>query len=315
MDADPPAFRPTPTPLILAADAARAGQYPADDAALHRVRRGVYAPRAAWEGLAEWDRYLVRVHALALARTDAVFSHESAAALWGLPLFGHPRQIHLFDGRRTRSLTYGDVTVHTSAAARSHVTKDGIRSATADDTVMDLARTLPPAMGLSVADAAARAGLIDPPALLRRAETQRNRWGRHRMMWVLPRIDARAESVTESLSRAVIEWCGFPAPALQTEHRVEGRLYRSDLCWPEHRVIGEADGWAKYAPGSLDALRDEKRREDALRRAGWRVARWDYAGALQVTPLRAALIAAGLPVTGRADTAQLATVGRNSRSQ
>jgi hypothetical protein len=314
MDADPAAFRPAPATLIVAADAARAGHYPADDPALHRVRRGVYTPRTAWEDLAEWDRYLLRVHALALTRGDAVFSHESAAALWGLPLFGHPLRIHLFDSRRTRSLTYGDVTAHTSEEARSHVERDGIRSSTASDTVIDLARTLPPAMGLSVADAAARAGLVDPAALLPRAESQRNRWGRHRMMWVLSRIDARSESVTESLSRAVIEWCGFPPPDLQTEHRVEGRLYRSDLCWPEHRVIGEADGWAKYAAGAVEAVREEKRREDALRRAGWRIARWDYAGALQAAPLRAALLAAGLPLTGRADTANLAAVGRNPRS-
>lgn len=95
---------------------------------------------------------------------------------------------------------------------------------------------------------------------------------------------------------------------------MEGRLYRSDLCWPEHRVIGEADGWAKYAAGAVEAVREEKRREDALRRAGWRIARWDYAGALQAAPLRAALLAAGLPLTGRADTANLAAVGRNPRS-
>jgi len=175
MDADPAAFRPAPATLIVAADAARAGHYPADDPALRRVRRGVYTPRIAWESLAEWDRYLLRVHALALTRGDAVFSHESAAALWGLPLFGHPLRIHLFDSRRARSLTYGDVTAHTSEEARSHVVRDGIRSSTASDTVIDLARTLPPAMGLSVADAAARAGLVDPAALLQRAESQRNR--------------------------------------------------------------------------------------------------------------------------------------------
>lgn len=313
MDADSSAFRPPPAPLLLAADAAAGARYPAEDPSLRRVRHGVYTPHEAWDALPEWDRYLLRVHALALTRPTSVFSHESAAALRGLPIFGHPRAIHIFDARRSRSLTYGDVTAHTSRMPREVESDDGITVSTALDTVIDLARSLPPAMALAVADAAAHAGLIAPGALEAHAAGQRNRWGARRMTWVLPRVDGRAESVAESLSRAVIEWCGFPAPDMQVEHLAEGRRYRSDFCWPAYRVIGEADGWAKY-DGDARALRAEKRREDALRRAGWRFARWDYAGILQVAPLRAALIAAGLPVVSRADTAQLSRVAWNPRS-
>jgi len=279
----------------------------------------VYTPRDHWESLPEWDKYLLRVHAFALARPDAVFSHESAAALLGLPIFGHPRHIHIFDSRRERSLVYGDVVAHTSVDSRSTVDLDGIHMSTVDDVVLDLARALAPAFGLAVGDAAARARTIDPLHLVERAASQRNPNGRKRLDWIIERIDARAESVVESVSRAVTEWCGFPRPTLQMEHRVGGRLYRSDFCWPDHSVIGEADGWTKYDPSdariAAEAVRNEKIREDALRRAGWRVARWDYSGALRVDGMREALTRAGLPTVSRPNTAALRSVGVNRRSR
>ena len=84
-------------------------------------------------------------------------------------------------------------------------------------------------------------------------------------------------------------------------------------------MLGEVDGWIKYSRDdpseAASALRDEKRREDALRRAGWRIARWDYVGALRGDGPYDALRAAGLPVTRPTDAAQLLDVGRNPRSR
>lgn len=319
MDTAPRALRASPAPLIRASHAPRSGPPLWRDESLRRIRAGTYTVRAAWEALPPWDRYLVRVHAFALSRPDAVFSHESAAALLGLPLFGHPRAIHLFDGRRARSLTYGDVTVHTSADPRSPCTFAGICLTAVEDVVIDLARVLPPALGVAVADAALRMFGLEREVLLHRSDAQRNTFGVRRAHWALARATALSESAGESISRAVIEWCGFPAPALQMEHQIVGRTYRSDFCWPESKVIGEMDGWLKYsetdAAVAAEAVRAEKRREDALRRRGWRIARWDYEGALGVDALRGALIAAGLHPVRRPETAALSTVGRNPRSE
>jgi hypothetical protein len=319
MNTAAPALRTAPAPLIAAGNALLLGAHPSTNADLHRVRPGIYTSRRAWEDLPAWDRYLLRVHAFRLVRPGAMFSHESAAALRGLPLFGHPRDIHIFDERRERSLAYGDVHVHTSADRRRVQEVDGILLTTVADTVIDLARALPPAFGLAVADAAARTSDVTGMELRAVLERQRNPRGRRRAEWVVSRTTPLAESVGESLSRAVIEWCGFPSPELQREHRVEGRRYRSDFCWPEHRVIGESDGWMKYGDGgdptaSALAIREEKRREDALRRAEWRIARWDYAGVMTVTGLRDALTRAGLAPTRAPDTANLQAVARNPRS-
>jgi very-short-patch-repair endonuclease len=50
----------------------------------------------------------------------------------------------------------------------------------------------------------------------------------------------------------------------------DGKHYRVDFAWPEQRVVLEADGRAKYR---ADELWHEKRREIALKRAGFRVVR------------------------------------------
>lgn len=309
-------LRASPAPLVLTSRVTFSEPPPSRDETLVRVRPGVYTARTRWEGLSPWERYLVRVHAFATVRRDAVFSHESAAALLGLPTFGHPRMIHIFDGRRSRSARYGDVAVHTSADERTMQETAGIRINEVEDVVVDLARVLPPALGVAVADAASRSFGLSATDLLERGSAQRNTFGLRRMVWVLNRATPLSESPGESISRVIIEWCGFPRPALQTEHRIDGRVYRSDFCWPDRKIIGESDGWLKYrGDNAIEALRAEKRREDALRRAGWHIARWDYAGALGVEGLRSSLIAAGLTPVRRDETGALASVGRNARSE
>ncbi|WKK70890.1 hypothetical protein Q0F99_14215 [Rathayibacter oskolensis] len=72
----------------------------------------------------------------------------------------------------------------------------------------------------------------------------------------------------------------------------------TDFDWPEHGLVGEADGRAKYslgASGVTEAIFREKRRENALRLLGPRVVRWEWKDAIAGAPLIALLLAAGLP--------------------
>ncbi|MFM7211917.1 MAG: DUF559 domain-containing protein, partial [Actinomycetota bacterium] len=48
----------------------------------------------------------------------------------------------------------------------------------------------------------------------------------------------------------------------------------ADMAWPDHKVIGEADGLLKYQDRS--DLIAEKAREDRLRAQGWIVVRWTW---------------------------------------
>ncbi|RKT35976.1 hypothetical protein DEU34_0482 [Microbacterium sp. AG1240] len=286
---------------------------------LERVRPGVYVDRAAWATLAPWDRYLVRVHAFALSHPGAVFCFESAAALQRLPIFGEPRDIHVFDHARTRSRRFGDVLVHTGADSR-RIVGDGPYMTSRDITALDLARVLPPAFALAVVDAVLRqAGPALSVAELRDlSRSQAARRGRARVEWVLPRADPTAESPGESVSRAVIEWLGFPEPELQQRFVSGGVEDRVDFLWRRWLVIGESDGYAKYTAAGgdpLSALRREKTREDRLRRYVDGFARWDWGDAMRATPLQTALLTAGLPQLYAPQPGLLATLRSHPRSR
>ncbi|WP_342001833.1 hypothetical protein MRBLWH7_002073 [Microbacterium sp. LWH7-1.2] len=270
-----------------------------------RVRPGVYTFRDAWKDLAPWERYLTRVHAYALICPRAVFAYESAAVLLGLPIFGEPRDIHVFSAERRASRRFSDVCVHTSADARETVEVGGTRLTSVAATAVDLMRMLPPLYGLAVGDAAVslvQGGTTDALELGRLADSQRTRRGIARLRLLLPAIDARAESPGESVSRGVILWAGFETPELQRVFRSEGREDRVDFAWPSVRAIGESDGYGKYVTETAEeAVRRviaEKKREERLRRQCAAFDRWDMKTAEAVAPLVRRLERLGVPRVG-----------------
>lgn len=287
-----------------------------------RVRSGIYVNRAQYVALPSWKRYAVRVHAFVRKHPDAVLCLESAAVILGIPYFNEPKDIHVYDPERAASRRFGDVVVHTSDDPRMVGSAGSILTTSPMDTAVDLIRMLPPAQGLAVADAAiapAQGGFSDLAELRALSEAQRNRRGRARLRWVWSHADARAESPAESVSRAVIGWCGFEHPELQREFEYEGARDRVDFLFPSTGAIGEADGWGKYElddPNkAAQHLRDEKRREDRLRRHGHPFSRWDLADAWRVNPLANALRAARVPIVRPREHAFLTTISQRPREK
>jgi hypothetical protein len=89
-------------------------------------------------------------------------------------------------------------------------------------------------------------------------------------------INPASESVLESMSRVNMKRGRLPEPECgQPVHGADGHLYWCDFLWRRQRVIGEADGMSKYL--SLEDLRREKIRQEALANAGWTVIRWNWA--------------------------------------
>ncbi|MEV7632134.1 hypothetical protein AB0N64_06990 [Microbacterium sp. NPDC089318] len=310
-----------PLPLITR-DEARMLGVPISGASHLIVRRGMYVPRRAYSSLKAWEQYALRVHGYVRSHPDAVLCLESAAVLHGLPQFGHPRDIHVFDPDARRSQRLRDVCIHTSADARDVIRIAGIQVTSLADTVADLARAVTPVRALAITDSAlspAQGGDVRLADLMARAEGQRNGRGRAQLQWVCARADGRVESPAESVSRAVIEWSGFEEPELQREFGYEGYRDRTDFHFPSNNTIGEADGWGKYEltePEKAAAhLRDEKRREDRLRRNGHPFARWDLADAWRVDPLVSALRGTGLAPRHPPQPAMLATLARSPRDR
>ncbi len=91
----------------------------------------------------------------------------------------------------------------------------------------------------------------------------------------LPLVRTGAQTPLESISRIRLIGAGLPEPELQAAfHDRSGLIGYADMYWPEMRVVGEADGLAKYS--TRDDVIREKRREDRLRALGLGVVRWTW---------------------------------------
>ncbi|MCR2809751.1 MULTISPECIES: hypothetical protein [unclassified Microbacterium] len=287
----------SPIPLTRSSQVAHADRDIAGGR-LVRVRRGIVAPASLWAALAPWQRYAARVHAAAMTHPGIVFSHESAAAILGLPTFGEPLEVHALDTPGTTSRLSGGIRLHTTRGDRAVVDVGGLLVTSPLDTAVDIARSRNGAVGLAVSDAALRGDpLLSVEALVAHNECRISSRGRRVARWVLHRASALAETPLESVSRAAIEWLGFEEPRLQVEFVTAGMVDRCDMWWETARVIGEADGDVKY-DGTLQApvtaIRKEKDRDRRLGHHASGIAHWGWADVARLTPLRGALRHAGL---------------------
>ncbi|MEU2202943.1 hypothetical protein AB0P19_03210 [Microbacterium oleivorans] len=300
-----------PVPLLRARDVPHAARVAARGE-LVSVVRGVYAPTGLWRRLAPWDRYLARIHATLLTHPGLVLSHESAAAIWGMPVLGDPGVVHaLGDPTRTSRLHAG-LRMHTTTGARDVVDLGGFAAVAPADCAVDLARARHVVVGLIAPDAALR---LDPAAsvesLFEQNEHRPSSRGRRIARWPLHRARAEAESTLESASRAIIELLGYEEPELQTEWSGQGATDRTDFWWPGAGVAGEADGDLTYDgrfgdPGSL--LRARRERDHRLRSRGIRsVVHWGWSDVADPDALDGILRGAGVPRVALPDAYRLAT--------
>lgn len=123
-------------------------------------------------------------------------------------------------------------------------------------TVIDCARHLHGRDGLAIADSALRAEITAHDALLEVRRRQRRWTSATRATSVLLLADGRRENWLESASAWAIKAWDLPDPVPQVEIlSPEGEFVaRVDNLWPDHGVVGEADGVSKYL---LDGTTDE----------------------------------------------------------
>lgn len=225
---------------------------------LTRLRRGLYAPPRAAKTLAV---------SAAVRRLAAVASHETAAAMWGIPTLGvPPTAVQVTRTRRVQGTSrYDGVIVHHARLDPAHLTQlDGVPITTPARTVMDLARRRQFRAGVVAADAVLRAGLCTREELRAVADACRRWPGVAQARAVAAFADGRAASPLESVSRVAFHDYQLPRPILQA---IIGGLEEADFLWPDFRVIGEADGLSKYT--SPEVLRREKMREEGFVQLGF----------------------------------------------
>lgn len=259
------------------------------DGALCSLRPGVYATAATISSQVRDARdergrqaggQLLRLAAtLAVTGSRSAGSHRSAALVYGLGLVGGPESVaEITRAPGDRGSRTGDlgVLVHIAALPAEHVISHrGVLLTSVPRTVIDLARTLPFAQGVAVADSALHAGLTSKSELAT-VIAECPRWpGLQRAREVTAFSDARSESVLESLSRAAFHQSGLPPPDLQVwvgdDDEVIGRV---DFLWRRYRTIGEADGAFKYQTPAR--ARAQLERDARLRAAGYEVVHFTW---------------------------------------
>jgi hypothetical protein len=280
------------------------------EGSLVRLHRGAYVQGDEWQSLDRDARYRALIRAAATSHADErVFSHQSAAALWGLPSLGPwDASIHLLVPRATGGRSDPGVRRHALGVPDGDVvSREGLLVTTLPRTLVDIATTASVMWAVAAIDAALHVpqfggeALIARELILEQWERMRPFRGHARARRILEFCAIGSGSTSESASRVGIALLGFPAPELQPHFRVSGRDYWCDFGWKGGRVIGECDGDSKYLDPALrqgrsadEVVLAEKRREDAIRAQVDAFQRWGSAEALSPRLLRQKLLALGL---------------------
>lgn len=285
----------TPPPLVFRSTLLCQGW---TDSELRRMRRagqlavlrpGSYLTDAGPES--PEARHAVLVHAtLPHLAPGWVVSHQSAAVLFGLPVWGVPLdRVHVSrDGSGGGRVTRGVHRHLVPLPDEDVVTVEGVRVTAAARTIADVASVVPFEQAVVVADAAlaprADGRPLTVPAALRAAVARSGRTGRAAARRAVAFADGGGRSPGESRSRVAMWSAGLPPPLLQYEVGTSDgrRIGFVDFGWPELRTVGEFDGRTKYgrllSPGQTagDAVFAEKIREDAMRATGLGMTRWGW---------------------------------------
>jgi very-short-patch-repair endonuclease len=100
--------------------------------------------------------------------------------------------------------------------------------------------------------------------------------GSRRPAAVLALVDPDSGSVLESLCRVLLAGAGLAPEDTQRVIRTRTGVWigRVDFAWPSARLVVEVDGFAFHSDRA--AYRRDRRRGNALQRAGWLVLRFSW---------------------------------------
>ena len=237
---------------------------------LVRRQRGVMALAGATES---WEQRLLA--AILAPGAVAVASHRAALRLWGLRRRFSGVEIAVAAPADRR---LPDVTTHRSVDLwlEDVVLCDGVPTTSLPRTLCDAGLIFPAHEVQRLVDHAVAEGLVK----LRELCAFRERVGEHGRTGVvkleaaidrLPASWERLESGPEIALTRVLHNAGLPAPVVQYGLVVEGLRLRIDLAYPASKLAIEYDGVDVHT--RVDRFVSDRRRQNALTAAGWRVVR------------------------------------------
>lgn len=238
-----------------------------DRGRLHPLHRGVYA--VGHRVLTRNGRWMAAVLATA---PDAVLSHRSAAALWGLRETAAAR-VDVTAPRWSRPRA--GISSHQALLAADEITvRSGVPVTTPPRTLLDLASVISPWQVERAVEQADVLRLTDPRSLEDLVARHHGRPGVPVIRRILHagRIGATVtRSELEARFLAFLDAEGLPRPHVNARLQTPAGWFEVDCVWRRERVIVELDGYASH--GTRAAFERDRARDRALQAAGWRVVR------------------------------------------
>jgi very-short-patch-repair endonuclease len=228
---------------------------------LHRIHHGVYAV-----GYATLTPKGHRMAAVLAYGPDAMLSHQTAAAQWGI---GQPSvKFHVTTPTSRRSRP--KIRAHTAILHPEDVAvRDHIPVTSVARTILDLAATLNHERLTHLIEEADRKELIDLRALDRAVARRPRAAGVRRLKAVLAtyRAPADTRSKLERDFRRLLTKAGLPEPQFNVV--VAGLAV--DVYWPQWKLVVELDGEPYH--NNPSAYETDRIRDAILQKAGLRVLR------------------------------------------
>jgi very-short-patch-repair endonuclease len=235
---------------------------------LHRVHEGVYA--VGYSQLTREGRWMAAVLA---GGSNAVLSHRSAAALWGIRDVDRGSVDVTAPNRRGRHPSGIDAHRY-SLPARDWTTLRGIPCTTVGRTLLDLAAVIPMWQLRKALAEAEVLRIVDLSALRALLQRSRGRRGVARLRLILDELHPETRRTRSELERMFLRMCRqgeLPTPEVNVALKAGGRRLKPDFLWRDAGLIVEADSRRFHDTDS--AFQNDRQREQLLQLAGWRVSR------------------------------------------
>ncbi|HET7590999.1 MAG TPA: hypothetical protein VFK14_12565 [Solirubrobacterales bacterium] len=204
----------------------------------------------------------------------AVLSHGSAAMLWG---FWKPNDgaIHVISPNRRGRSPDGIVPHRDGCLPPSDRTEfRRVPCTTVARTLLDLAAILRPWELRQALGEAEVMRIVNHRQLRLQIRRGKGRRGVARLRQLVDEIHPQSKRSRSELERMFLHVClqaSLPQPEVNVSLRVEGRTLKPDFLWRDQRLILEAD--SRRFHDTDTAFVDDRRREQRLQVAGWRVSR------------------------------------------
>jgi very-short-patch-repair endonuclease len=236
---------------------------------LHPAYAGVYSlmPRQLISRSGHW------MAAVLASGPEALLSHQTAAALWGIRGYSGGA-IHVTVPRKSTSTKR--ICRHFSVVpADERAVEEGMPATSVHRTIFDLAPTVSVDEVVAMikeAEYLNRWDRLSLPDLLKRYPGRR---GSRRLRFALRRLKeeppGRKRSKLEERFAPFLRRHHLPLPRFNDWILLGAKRYRVDCHWPHLRLIVELDGWEGHSTRS--AFQDDRARDRALHAAGYSVVR------------------------------------------